>query len=508
MTGRDCLQASTGRARDPALSGAARRGDWGRRLGAGAFLLAALAVTACQTTGAVTDEEILSLLDEYERQSELLRQRRESERERGILTLEISNPEAPLNERRVTAHLDNASLQVVIERLGVSYRLLEGVTLSRRVTASFEDLPLAEALDALLTPLGLRSSLDQHILAISRQPGVELQLGAADDYVFYKKRLANADTRVLEGYLDLLLGIGEDDDGDEDDTSTTTKSLSATPLHPENAVLLQGPSADVRNAIEILDAIDTHGKHILIEAMVVEFGAEHLLDVGTRLSQGARGDLSDVSIDWSNLIGETIAFTSLAGAANTTMFTAAISLLVRESHARVIARPYLATMSGTQATIEVVEDRYVTTFSATSDEITLEPVTSGITLNILPFELPDEQIRMDVEVSTSRFVPSLDNINLARARSDAASTVRIGAGETLVIGGLVAEQSTEAKAGVPGLRSIPGVGLLFGQRQKTAVRKHLLIYITPYLWDPGVETPIPSDAIHVGFPVEKERANE
>jgi Bacterial type II and III secretion system protein len=475
----------------------------------GALLLTALAISACRTTNAVTDQEIQALVGEYEKQTAQLKLRREAERQRGILALETANPEAPLGERRVTAHLDNAYLDVVLGRLGINYTLLDGASLQRRVTASFEDLPLLEALEAVLAPVGLQATLDQHVLLISRRPGVELDLSSANDYVFYKKRLSNVDTRVLEAYLDMLLGITDsDDDGDSEEDSSSTKSLSAAPLHAENAILLQGPSAAVRNAVQLLDSIDSGGRHILIEALVIEFGAEYLLDIGSRLSDGAKGNYSGVSIDWANLVGQTIAFTSLAGAANTTMFTAAINLLLRDNHARVIARPYLATMSGTQATMEVVEDRYVTTFSATSDDITLEPVTSGVSLTITPFELPDEQIRMDVQVTLSRFVPNLDNVNLARTRSDATSTVRVGAGETLVIGGLMAEQSSDSTAGVPGARKIPGLGLLFGQHQKSTVRKHLLIYITPYLWDPGLETPIVPDVAHLGFPLDEGRPHE
>jgi type II secretory pathway component GspD/PulD (secretin) len=45
---------------------------------------------------------------------------------------------------------------------------------------------------------------------------------------------------------------------------------------------------------------------------------------------------------------------------------------------------------------------------------------------------------------------------------------------------------------VPGAREIPGLGFLFGQKQKTSLRRRLLIYITPYLWDPGLETPVDS----------------
>jgi type II secretory pathway component GspD/PulD (secretin) len=69
------------------------------------------------------------------------------------------------------------------------------------------------------------------------------------------------------------------------------------------------------------------------------------------------------------------------------------------------------------------------------DDITLEPVQAGITLTVLPFVLPEEQIRLDLEIIASVFVPTLENVQLVVNKSSATSTVRIGAGQTLVIVG-------------------------------------------------------------------------
>jgi type II secretory pathway component GspD/PulD (secretin) len=110
-------------------------------------------------------------------------------------------------------------------------------------------------------------------------------------------------------------------------------------------------------------------------------------------------------------------------------------------------------------------------------------------MTMTPFLLPDDQIRMDMAISVSQFVPTLDNVQLARSRSDASSTMRIGSGETLVIGGLMAEQSSKSSAGVPGARSIPGLGFLFGESKDTAVQRRVLVYLTPYIWEPGMDTP-------------------
>ena len=457
------------------------------------FLLA-----GCSVPNIITDEEIFSLLDEYEKQSEALKQRQAAQKEKGVHLAKIENPSAPLDQQLVSVNLERADLAFVLQRLGINYSLIGLKSVNVHVSATFKRLPMQQALDLLLSPAQLRANIIEQLVTISRLPEIELKPKPGTDFVFKKQVLRYADTRTLEPILSALLipSEGNDDDYDDeyssDSSSGSIHSLSFAAIHSENAILVKGSSVDVNNALDILRSLDTDGGHILIEALVLEFSATHLMQIGTRISEGASGEFENVSIDWANMIGETIAFTHLAGAANTQTFRAAISMLIEHNFARVIARPYLATVSGKEAKMEVVEDRYVTTFSGNRDEVTLEPVTSGIRLRIKPFVLPDEHIRLDLDISASQFVPSVGNASLTRTRSDATSTIRIGAGATLVIGGLMAELASKSHAGVPGAREVPGLGILFGQKQAIAAKRRLLIYITPYIWEPGMETPVDS----------------
>ena len=474
----------------------------------------------------LSDDDIISLLDEYERQSEALKQYQAAQKETGIHLVKIENPSAPLDQQLVSVNLESADLPTVLQHMDINYSLLDLNSVAGHVTAKFSGLPMQRALELLLSQAHLMANIIGELVTISRLPVIELEPKPGTNFVFKKQEMHFADTRTLEPILRVLLassGDGDDyyyedeDSGDdfydedsgedyydEEDSSEdyyydeyssssgSSKSLRFAAIHSENAILVMGPSGEVNNALKILRALDTDGGHVLIEALVLEFSAEHLMEIGTRISDGASGRFSDVSIDWASIVGETIAFTTLAGAANTRTFRAAINMLVQHNFARVIARPYLATGSGHQARIEVVEDRYVTTFRGDSDEVTLEPVTSGIRLRIKPFVLPGEQIWLDLIISASQFIPSLQNVSLTRTRSDATSTIRIGAGQTLVIGGLMSEQSSTSDAGVPGLRESKVLGFLFGQKKSTSMRKRLLIYITLYIWEPGMETPVDS----------------
>ena len=59
------------------------------------------------------------------------------------------------------------------------------------------------------------------------------------------------------------------------------------------------------------------------------------------------------------------------------------------------------------------------------------------------------------------------------------TSVAVQSGETVVLGGLIRNNKSESEAGVPGLRSIPGVGRLFSSKTTTNTRTELMVLITP-----------------------------
>lgn len=55
----------------------------------------------------------------------------------------------------------------------------------------------------------------------------------------------------------------------------------------------------------------------------------------------------------------------------------------------------------------------------------------------------------------------------------------VQSGETIVLGGLIRENKTDSKQGVPILGDMPIVGKLFSTEGETSTRTELLVLITP-----------------------------
>jgi general secretion pathway protein D len=64
-------------------------------------------------------------------------------------------------------------------------------------------------------------------------------------------------------------------------------------------------------------------------------------------------------------------------------------------------------------------------------------------------------------------------------------------GQTVVIGGLVDRQRDRTRTGIPFLKDIPVLGLLFGSTRENEVNSELFLFLTPYI----VETDEDADRV-------------
>ena len=113
---------------------------------------------------------------------------------------------------------------------------------------------------------------------------------------------------------------------------------------------------------------------------------------------------------------------------HTATFTAVLNILVQDEDARVISRPYLATTSGTSAHLEITEDRFVVVQAPGGIDVTLEKISSGIILEILPVITKDGRISLDIEIDQSQFIPTLENVEQRRSRNSISTSTTVKEG--------------------------------------------------------------------------------
>ena len=484
-----------------------------------------------------TNEDLDTLLAAYREKNEQLEERQRAYRVRGIRRLEV-RPAGAGEPARVDLDVEGAHLGVVLVKLaeGAGLDLVTGpYSLGSRTTARLSGRPLDEVLELILGPTGLGARVRDGVVILEEaadvgggEPVPFGEAGPDDDEanagydadgedeegdeaerrrpaarVTSEHPLRYADTDSVSEILDSMYPVDED-------SGRRAIAFAARPA--TNSIFLSGPSAEVAEASRLLDRLDADPGHVLLEALVVEFNVQSFLDIGSRITDGSRGHLTDVFLDFANLVGDTISFTRVADAAASTSFTAVLNLLIQKEEARVISRPWLATLSGSPAQLEIAEDRYVVTEIPGGFEVNLEQISSGVTLDITPTVVVDGTIRLRIAITESQFIPSLENVEQRRSRNSVSTVTHVGEGETVVIGGLMLNRRGESKAGIPGLRDLPLLGWVFGHEDYSHTDSQVLVYVTPHLWEPGLNLPLatpgelelyPASGVHAGEDLEE-----
>ncbi|MBK7951732.1 MAG: pilus (MSHA type) biogenesis protein MshL [Deltaproteobacteria bacterium] len=184
-------------------------------------------------------------------------------------------------------------------------------------------------------------------------------------------------------------------------------------------------------------------------------------------------------------------------------FSVFIELLESQGKVRTLSNPRISTVNNQKAVIKVGSDEFfvtnvsttVVTGTATTStpNVTLTPFFSGIALDVTPqiSDAGDVILHVhpavtEVEDQTKTFTISDQEQELPLAFStirESDSIVRAKSGQVVVIGGLIQNDSRDARYGVPWLSRIPWLGRLFSHSKLSNSRTELVILLRPIVAD-------------------------
>ena len=115
----------------------------------------------------------------------------------------------------------------------------------------------------------------------------------------------------------------------------------------------------------------------------------------------------------------------------------------------------------------------------------LEEITAGLDLKVKPNVVEDGKIKLMVEVINSEPDNSLavDGIP-GIVDNSAKSSLIVNDGDTVSLVGLMKTNFSHTETGIPWLRRIPLLGILFGGYNSSDTRSELVIFITPRIVNP------------------------
>jgi len=222
---------------------------------------------------------------------------------------------------------------------------------------------------------------------------------------------------------------------------------------------------------------------------------EVLIDVkiySVRLSKS-----HSTGINWSNLNISAGAAATMSGNIGQTIFdstkfnvSGVLNFLSTYGQVNSISNPKITTLNNQPAVIDVGQNIYysykVVTTDANGNAVQSDKIDQqfvGITLNITP-EISDNDIILmtinPVISSISQINPNLPPNTLSKKLN---TMVRIKDGYTIILGGLITDDKTFTRNGVPVLKEIPVLKYLFSAKEEISNREELVFIVTPHIID-------------------------
>jgi type IV pilus assembly protein PilQ len=273
-----------------------------------------------------------------------------------------------------------------------------------------------------------------------------------------------------------------------------------------NSLIVSDLPANIETVTKMAQALDSTTPQIEITAKLVDVDAEALRGLGVEWHEGTK-PLFWEGVDDPNNPGQKILpgggpvhsddytvqvagehHTGLSDPTTTLTFgvfknwaslEGQLQLLEQSRKANIISNPRVTTVDNREAKILVGQKIPLIVQDVAGNPVS-QLQTIGIQLKVTPHLTQDKKIVMDLhpevsDLSTQSTVQGGVIINT----SEADTRVMVDDGQTAVIGGLIRTNDSHVRRGVPVLKDIPLIGMLFRSDNTIKQNRELIIFVTP-----------------------------
>jgi type IV pilus assembly protein PilQ len=160
---------------------------------------------------------------------------------------------------------------------------------------------------------------------------------------------------------------------------------------------------------------------------------------------------------------------------------ARLQALASDNKANIISNPRITTVDNREAKIVVGQKIPLIVQDVAGNPVS-QLQTIGIQLKVTPHLTSEKKIIMDLHPEVSDLASgSTVQGGLIINTSEADTRVMVDDGQTAVIGGLIRTNETTVHVGVPWLKDIPLLGMLFSTKTTSKSNRELIIFVTPKL---------------------------
>ncbi len=273
--------------------------------------------------------------------------------------------------------------------------------------------------------------------------------------------------------------------------ATTAGGTRIVADEANNSLLIMSSAKEWRSIRSALDKVDKMPAQVLVEVSIWEVTLKDELNYGVEWFFNSKGGVDGLankggllSMNDAGSVGRSVpGFSYIFSGSD---WRAVINMLASRSNVKSLSSPSVLVQDNREASIQVGNQQPIQTSQTVNTSNTgvltqnVELKDTGVQLKVKPRVNAGGLVVMDIlqEVTDIGATDAATGQRSFLKRS-IESTVAIQSGDTIILGGLIQDRSTDGDSGVPYLSRLPFIGPLFGSKNEGGERTELLITISP-----------------------------
>ncbi|MCI0468534.1 MAG: type IV pilus secretin PilQ [Nitrospirae bacterium] len=415
--------------------------------------------------------------------------------------------EKPKASKLVSLDFQDADIVSILRLLGdvSGYNLVIHPDVKGKITMKLMNVPWEQALEIILKTFNLEKVIEGNVIRVAtlkafqeeRKTVAETReiFGKAEDVESRVFSLRYADPEKIKEEIDKAKIVSA-----RGNVSADTRTRS---------IIVKDTPTNIAQVESLIATLDQTTPQVLIETRIVEMSTNTARELGiewgghaqsfnqlnTAKGSGGTGSIPGGSATNPAIIS--LPTTSTAGAITLGYLNAAqtlgldmrLSAYENAGKAKIISNPKVVTSDNQKAKIVQGESIPYGVRDPQSGQISAAFKDVGISIDVTPQITSVDSIFINVETKKEELLEFVNIGGGAQAprttKIEGNTKVQVRDGETMVLGGIYKESSSDSTTGVPGLMHLPLLGSLFKSTTTKSDTREVLIFITPRIVSAG-----------------------
>ncbi|MDC0165165.1 secretin and TonB N-terminal domain-containing protein [bacterium] len=396
---------------------------------------------------------------------------------------------------KMSINLKESDIRNVLTMIGelTGLNIVISPNIEDTITANLENVTVKAALDAILKPNNYSYFVQDNIIIVK---DLDTQLiGELESVVIRLKYINSNDLQAPLSTILTSRGTVQ---------SFLPVASMAGQTGPPNMAIVSDVQENIPRVLSMVKQLDKPIKNINIAVKFIETQMDTSKSYGVDWTNspiqlgGSPDDTVNFPINLSNVTIATL---------NPTQFASALKIMQARGRSKLLSSPQVTTLDNHQATTEVSTTVYIEGLNSGGNSgggnnqgnavggiqglslygttTTVQEKDIGIKLQVTPRINENNIITLLVDATVEALLSAAE-ISTDKPRSTkrtVTTQVSVFNGETVIIGGLIADNIIRNKKYVPILSAIPIVGYFFKTTSVQKEQRELLMFITPTIYD-------------------------